>query len=31
MDIYVCNYDPPGNVEGEYRNNVLPTSCQRRR
>ena len=30
MDIYVCNYDPPGNVEGEYRSNVLPTSCRRR-
>jgi uncharacterized protein YkwD len=31
MDIYVCNYDPPGNVDGGYRENVLPTSCARRR
>jgi uncharacterized protein YkwD len=28
MDVWVCNYDPPGNVEGEYRPNVLPTSCR---
>ncbi len=27
MDIVVCNYDPFGNVEGGYRDNVLPTSC----
>jgi uncharacterized protein YkwD len=27
--IWVCNYDPPGNVEGQYRENVLPTSCKR--
>lgn len=29
MDLWVCNYDPPGNVRGEYRENVLPTSCTR--
>jgi len=23
LDIYVCNYDPAGNVEGEYRQNVV--------
>lgn len=23
LDIYVCNYDPAGNVEGEYRQNVM--------
>jgi pathogenesis-related protein 1 len=28
LDVWVCNYDPPGNVEGEYRTNVLPTSCR---
>jgi hypothetical protein len=27
MDIWVCEYDPPGNVEGEYREQVLPTGC----
>ena len=27
-DIWVCEYDPFGNVEGEYRANVLPTSCR---
>lgn len=26
--IWVCNYDPPGNVEGQYRQNVLPTGCR---
>lgn len=28
LDVWVCNYDPPGNVEGQYRGNVLPTSCR---
>jgi uncharacterized protein YkwD len=28
MDIYVCEYDPPGNWEGQYRDNVLPTGCR---
>ena len=28
LDIYVCEYDPPGNWEGEYRKNVLPKNCQ---
>jgi hypothetical protein len=31
MDIWVCEYDPPGNVQGHYRQNVLPASCQRQR
>lgn len=30
MDILVCEYDPAGNWEGQYRDNVLPTSCARR-
>ena len=29
MQLWVCNYDPPGNVEGDYRANVLPTSCKK--
>ena len=28
MDIWVCEYDPPGNWEGQYRENVLPLSCR---
>ncbi|HEY5924819.1 MAG TPA: CAP domain-containing protein [Kofleriaceae bacterium] len=28
-DIYVCTYDPPGNWEGQYRNQVLPASCKK--
>ena len=28
MDTWVCNYDPPGNYEGQYRESVLPTSCR---
>ena len=27
LDIFVCNYDPPGNVEGGYRENVKPPGC----
>ena len=27
LDLWVCNYDPPGNVEDAYERNVLPTSC----
>lgn len=27
MDIWVCEYDPPGNVETRYRQNVLPAGC----
>ena len=29
IDVWVCEYDPPGNVEGGYRANVLPESCRR--
>ena len=29
MTIWVCNYDPPGNYEGEYPAQVLPASCKR--
>lgn len=28
-DIWVCEYDPAGNWEGQYGENVLPTSCRR--
>ncbi|CAN5914046.1 hypothetical protein BH11MYX3_BH11MYX3_28560 [soil metagenome] len=27
-DIWVCEYDPPGNWEGQYKEQVLPTGCQ---
>jgi len=30
MDIYVCNYDPPGNWQGQYKQHVLPTSCKKK-
>lgn len=29
MDIIVCNYNPPGNWEGQYKQHVLPTSCKK--
>ena len=28
-DIIVCNYDPPGNWQGQYKQHVLPTSCKK--
>jgi uncharacterized protein YkwD len=28
MDIWVCQYEKPGNWEGQYRQKVLPTSCK---
>jgi uncharacterized protein YkwD len=28
LDIIVCNYDPPGNVQGGYRQNVKPVGCK---
>ena len=27
MDVWVCNYDPPGNVTGGYQANVLAPGC----
>jgi len=27
LDVWICQYDPPGNVEGQYRQNVLPVGC----
>lgn len=27
-EIWVCNYNPPGNYEEQFRANVLPTSCR---
>ncbi|HEY0480146.1 MAG TPA: CAP domain-containing protein [Kofleriaceae bacterium] len=28
MDLWVCEYDPAGNWEGQYRQNVLPPGCR---
>jgi uncharacterized protein YkwD len=28
MEIWVCNYERPGNWEGQYRANVLPLGCK---
>jgi pathogenesis-related protein 1 len=28
-DIYVCNYDPPGNWKGQFQRHVLPASCRK--
>jgi uncharacterized protein YkwD len=28
MDTWVCEYDPPGNWEGQYREQVLPVGCK---
>jgi hypothetical protein len=28
LDIWVCEYDPAGNWEGKYRENVLPRGCR---
>jgi uncharacterized protein YkwD len=28
MDIWVCNYDPPGNVHTLFQANVLPETCR---
>jgi uncharacterized protein YkwD len=30
MQVWVCNYDPPGNVQGQYTKNVLRDTCARR-
>lgn len=30
LDIWVCEYDPAGNVERGYRDNVLPTTCAKK-
>lgn len=29
LEVLVCNYDPAGNVETLFGENVLPTSCKR--
>jgi uncharacterized protein YkwD len=28
MDLWVCEYDPPGNWEGQYKQQVLPVGCK---
>jgi uncharacterized protein YkwD len=28
LDVWVCEYDPPGNWEGQYREQVLPVGCK---
>ena len=28
LEIWVCEYDPPGNWEGQYRDQVLPVGCK---
>jgi uncharacterized protein YkwD len=28
IDLWVCQYAPPGNVQGQYRDNVLPAGCR---
>ncbi|MDB4964983.1 MAG: hypothetical protein JWN44_672 [Myxococcales bacterium] len=28
LDVWICQYDPPGNVEGQYRENVQPLGCR---
>lgn len=27
-ELWVCNYDPPGNMEGGFRDNVRPAGCK---
>jgi uncharacterized protein YkwD len=27
LDLWVCEYDPPGNVRGEFRDQVRPPGC----
>ena len=29
--LWVCNYDPPGNMQGDFQRNVLPTTCNSKR
>ncbi len=29
LQVWVCQYDPPGNVEGMFREEVLPSTCRR--
>ena len=28
LDVWVCQYDPPGNVEGQYKQNVREPGCK---
>ncbi len=29
LEVWVCNYDPPGNVDGMFREEVMPSSCRK--
>ncbi len=28
LKVWVCNYDPPGNMQGDFQDNVKPTGCK---
>jgi pathogenesis-related protein 1 len=28
LDVWICQYDPPGNWQGQFRENVLPSGCR---
>src|SRR5262249_36883048 len=28
LDVWICQYDPPGNWQGQFRENVMPSGCR---